>query len=630
LLKIQKGVAFNLIRNLIGMYRKWQWWWWLAIVSILFGILLATFQPTLNGSGNVSDFGWRFIMLRFFSFAPLCFFAFALLVFLLKFAGIIFRRLFTWCALKWLLRAGAALMILIALFYLEENWRGKHAWGNYKHEWEAKGEKFDFASFIPPPVPDDQNFALTPIVASGYSRVLDKNGNRIRPENTNVVNRLTMNMYRTGLLTSTNLLFGNWQKGRLTDLKAWQNYYRTMFLTNDTMSEPPPMPGMPMPEHFDTNIYRNVVVALDTNEFPIAAQQQTPAADVLLALSKYDSVIEDLRQASRLPFSRFPLNYTADDPAQITFPHWGALKSSAWVLRLRAVAELDNGQADKALADVRLTFYLAGSIHNEPSDYSFEEQMSLVGFAVQIIWEGLARRQWSGEQLVALEQELAGIDAVQDYGFALRAGRASNLKTIDYLRRGRTTNSITCMCGDIMWLPTLAYRFSPSGWFDLNKRATATVFEDALPTPAEAEQRILSPEISGRFGRAERLARRPHLIPDSIWLSFVPSLDRRAMHSTQMQAGVDMARIACALERYWQAKSVYPETLDELAPQFIKKIPHDIINGQPLHYRRTDDGKFLLYSVGWDGRDDDGLPEDFKPFFQLKPAGDWVWRYPPK
>jgi hypothetical protein len=55
---------------------------------------------------------------------------------------------------------------------------------------------------------------------------------------------------------------------------------------------------------------REQVEALATNEFPVAPQPQSAAADVLLALSQYDPVLEELRTASRLPYSRFPLNYT--------------------------------------------------------------------------------------------------------------------------------------------------------------------------------------------------------------------------------------------------------------------------------------------------------------------------------
>ena len=69
---------------------------------------------------------------------------------------------------------------------------------------------------------------------------------------------------------------------------------------------------------------------------------------------------------------------------------------------------------------------------------------------------------------------------------------------------------------------------------------------------------------------------------------------------------VNETLIACALEHSRFLHGQYPETLDALVPQFIEKIPHDIINGQSLHYRRTADGKFLLYSIGWNQTDDGG------------------------
>jgi hypothetical protein len=88
-----------------------------------------------------------------------------------------------------------------------------------------------------------------------------------------------------------------------------------------------------------------------------------------------------------------------------------------------------------------------------------------------------------------------------------------------------------------------------------------------------------------------------------------------------------LARVACALERYRLAHGQYPETLDVLAPQYIGKLPHDIINGQPLHYRRTDDGQFVLYSVGWNETDDDGTVVFLKSGSAVdRDKGDWVWK----
>ncbi|HUZ06052.1 MAG TPA: hypothetical protein VMV89_01045, partial [Candidatus Paceibacterota bacterium] len=100
------------------------------------------------------------------------------------------------------------------------------------------------------------------------------------------------------------------------------------------------------------------------------------------------------------------------------------------------------------------------------------------------------------------------------------------------------------------------------------------------------------------------------------------------------QSSVDLARVAIALERYRLAHGGYPDSLDALSPQFMEKIPHDVIGGQPLHYRRTNDGQFVLYSVGWNETDDGGVVVLDGPFGKSGNVniskGDWVWRYPAK
>jgi hypothetical protein len=102
----------------------------------------------------------------------------------------------------------------------------------------------------------------------------------------------------------------------------------------------------------------------------------------------------------------------------------------------------------------------------------------------------------------------------------------------------------------------------------------------------------------------------------------IPNFTRAWQTTAHNQAMVNEAEIACALERYHHAHGEYPKTLEALVPQYIEKLPHDIIGGQPLHYRRTSDGKFLLYSVGWNERDDGGTPGTLRDPSQ----GDWVWK----
>ena len=91
-----------------------------------------------------------------------------------------------------------------------------------------------------------------------------------------------------------------------------------------------------------------------------------------------------------------------------------------------------------------------------------------------------------------------------------------------------------------------------------------------------------------------------------------------------------LKRVAIALERYHLARGEFPESLDALAPQFIPKIPHDIINGQPLHYRREANGQFVLYSVGWNETDDGGQIALTKDGSVDREKSNWVWQYPAK
>ena len=254
------------------------------------------------------------------------------------------RWLCCWRNFRRFLFGLACLATLIALAYAEEDWRGWHAWNKFKHEWEAKGERFDWQSIVPPPVPDDQNFATAPIWAESVKATLGpRNARRWKYHDDGRTNFVPIRMPTLCAIIIGQICqpraIGRKESSPIS--KPWQDYYRAPAPTN-----------------------RNSTIT--TNEFPIAPQPQTPAADVLLALSKYDPAIEELRQASLLPYSRFPVYSDADHPFDMLLPHLAALKRSAQVLQLRAIAELQNDQSEKPLDDVKLSLRLADAIRTEP------------------------------------------------------------------------------------------------------------------------------------------------------------------------------------------------------------------------------------------------------------------------
>jgi hypothetical protein len=74
--------------------------------------------------------------------------------------------------------------------------------------------------------------------------------------------------------------------------------------------------------------------------------------------------------------------------------------------------------------------------------------------------------------------------------------------------------------------------------------------------------------------------------------------------------------------------------LQALVPQFLPEVPTDVLDGKPIRYRQTPDGRYALWATGFDGKDNNGevptkagipVGDIYKPGYQ----GDWAWQYQP-
>jgi hypothetical protein len=251
--------------------------------------------------------------------------------------------------------------------------------------------------------------------------------------------------------------------------------------------------------------------------------------------------------------------------------------------------------------------------------------MAIVSIDLQPIWEGLAEHQWSDEQLIALDEELGKLDFLADYGFVMRSERAFAIASFESQRHTREMTSYTD-AGDV----TNKLTFMPSGYFYQNELANARMMQQWVLPLVDTNSRVISPAAFQRANNTIQAEIKHYSPYRAQALRLFPAISRTMIKFAAIQVSIDLARVACALERYRLAHGEYPETLDALAPQFIAVLPHDIINGQPLHYRREANGQFVLYSVGWNETDDGGQPGlNQEGRFDWQ-RGDWVWQYPQK
>jgi hypothetical protein len=263
--------------------------------------------------------------------------------------------------------------------------------------------------------------------------------------------------------------------------------------------------------------------------------------------------------------------------------------------------------------------------------------LAIMGQSMQAVWEGLAAHRWSSNQLVSLMDSLRALDFLSDYARVVRSERCLGSFASTFSDRKQRRDLLQNMFGS-QGFPSsfiLILDYYPQGWFYLNDVTAARFYQEkVLPLINPAEQRAYPTQARAAIQEFDGAPARPaNSIVKYFGLFIAPRQFARG------QTDVNLARVACALERYWQVHQQYPETLAALPPVYLDKLPTDIITGQPLKYRRADDGQFTLYSVGWDETDDGGqfATDAERPagrsglrnwFMDTEEKGDWVWRYP--
>ena len=445
-------------------------------------------------------------------------------------------------------------IFLVAFFYAEEDLRGWLAWEHCKHELATKGEILDWDKYIPPSVPDDQNFFKAPDMTEWFVR---KNG----LSNTNDLTERLRNPDTTA--TSLN-------EAASAKYLAWSDQFQPDF--------------------------------------------------------------DLIRDALKRPYARMDGDYSI--PFAIPIPNFVAVRIVAQTLAQRAKCDLLLGQPDKALQELTLIHDMCHLLEAAPTGKPMTLVAAMINVAVtglytDTIASGLQSHEWQEPQLEALQKQLADVNLTPFVFGALQEEPAGLCRSAEITPVGKLFNLATSSRPE-KWRTKFFDWVWPHGWTYQNMVNVAVLQQKPLEgfdlvhdTVAPRKFAEASSAVD-KFFKSIGHGKSPYKLLAAI---AIPNFTRAEQTTAHNQTLVNEAQIACALERYRLAHGEYPDTLDALAPQFIEKIPHDIIGGEPLIYRPTADGKFLLYSVGWNETDDDGRespPAQNGGVDYTK--GDWVWK----
>ncbi len=539
----------------------------------------------------------------------------------------------------------------IALFYAEEDWRGRRAWDNCKRELKAKGVVLDWSSYTPPPVPTDQNVFGVPEMQKWFE---GRGGNEFTKklnfpglnQNTNrfAVANVTIGLPGTNPPGSSTVL--QWADGKLAEAEAAQLMNQALGPTAvDPRDHGPFYPIMakaldevrpaqiflqcqstPTLKELDTFLCKKLgpksdgagarVEPTGSNSYRVTTWESYQAADFVSWSHSMEPDLVFVYKALQRPYARLEGDY---DDFNGLVPNFVAYRNLAQNLAALAKCHMVLGQPEKALDALTLLNQLRRTLEFRPSGkgttlVSAMIDVAFAGLYVDTIGDGMRLQVWREPQLAALQAQLDEINlrpyVVQGIAFELPAG-IHHIETASYWEKARNQPGNKTSG---FWFPPML----PQGWIYQNLVVFANQEQKLAEGLPRQRDDVVPHQITAAISSVEAVADHPS--PFNLLSAVaIPNFTRSQKALALNQTKVGQARVACALERYRLAHGEYPSTLDVLAPQLIDKIPRDPIGGQPPHYHRTDDGKFLLYSIGWSETDHGGQSGSNGK------EGDWVW-----
>lgn len=259
-------------------------------------------------------------------------------------------------------------------------------------------------------------------------------------------------------------------------------------------------------------------------------------------------------------------------------------------------------------------------------------------YELNSIWSLLHGHAATEAQLARLQADLERQDFMASAILAARGELAFQIASIEWFKQHDISRmelyfTVTKSGGfetqNPTALQTLLVRLIPAGLFDHNAANTIHYHSTYLLEPLKTRDisqithsfDALNDKLRDRQGLSH-----PHYIVPVAGLSQYRLITEQAIYCEALRR---QAVIAIAVQRYQLQHAKLPGTLDELVPAFLKAVPLDPIDGQPMRYR-AEGNTMKLWSIARDGKDNQGklpqTPREARHIDRADYVGDWLWK----
>lgn len=525
----------------------------------------------------------------------------------------------------WAVWAAFTLVVLAALLYAYAAWSGARRWEKINARIIAEGETLDFRALLPPPLDPARNFCAIPALDGLRDEATGK-GDASDPG------------YKRGRLEAIQFGPGLPPGGAHPASGA----------SSGTAAGPafvmPELNGFSLGHSLLSEALLKTVsqgfagaVVLDPAQ-PVEAR----LAVVRVEFDKKHPVLQELSAASR---DRTQAEFTT--PLRDTklpnlllsmpLPHMSAIIPAGRALCFRAVVGLAMGDDASAVADTLAMLRLAKGCSREPLLINHLVSLTVQRHALQAGWEILRRREATAGDLKLLQEAWEACDVEASLLFALRGEMVFSVNAADHLCQDPASvgKMLAGGAGTTPGFSDSLAGLTPRAFFVHNKAALAETELDDLILPLKKSGLLAlaasAKSLETRLEAGGAVVKRPDLLMTRLILSTITKVSNMSLYGETCRR---FAILACALERHFLDHGSYPPSLETLVPAYVPAIPRDLMDGGPIRYRPTPDGRYMLWSVAFDGRDDSGtvnVPAGKKASVLDKPdySGDWTWKYPP-
>jgi len=565
----------------------------------------------------------------------------------------------------------AAFATLVALFYTVENWRGRRAWESCRHELEAKGGVLDWAPFIPAPVPEDQNFVKAPGVGpwfvkgehdtnaqTGLQRMTDgASFSALVAQKSQVAHPIGLvHLWPAGAQDApSNAVPAAWLLGDRSGVPARLGRLIGVPLFSDPRnfgviapaqssgklqhvdlilpaSAPRTVSGsdqgvgstsaMDWVKHELEELKLSLEPTGQEGEWRLVSKGIT-AEGFLEYFSAFEPDLRLLDEAYRRPYARFDGDY--DSPYEVPIPNYVHLRTLAQSLAEQASAHMALGQSAEALQDLRRLRGLIDVLGKlNQTLVGAMIRVAVAGLYVNVLGEGLASGRLGDATWPELSGSLGSLNVITNVTVSLAIERAAVIHMLEHFPRWRLAKAFTNGNdpSDSPWRHGMGWfiLLAPRGWFYQNQVVDARLLDEGIAV-LNPDGTRLTPRVLTDPERVQRVV--SSWSPYSLFAGMaVPNFTRAMATGGRNQTIILEARVAIALEQYRVVHGGYPDSLEALAPEVIPSLPRDLFTGGTFIYRKQGRG-YLLYSVGWNEKDDGGIKSSDLT------SGDWVWDYCP-